>query len=184
MIEAIMEITLDVARQNRNRLYYGVENDVGARYLNVTITANGEEMEITGGTPSINFRRPDGEALSFEGVINGDGTVKVPVTKWALAVPGEVTASVSVSDEGKRLSTTEFYIMSQGAVNSSEETGEEESGGTSGGGTGTGTEVVANPDEEATATLTKIKIGGVVYSIPTGGGAPGEPYGGEYEVIE
>jgi hypothetical protein len=165
MIESVFDIVLDAVRPNRNRVYYGVENDVGARYLAVTITANGEKIEITDGTPSINFRRLDGETLSFDGVLNGDGTVKVPVTSWALSIPGEVTASVSVSGEGKRLSTTEFYIMSQGAVNRSEETGEEKPV--------VGKEIVANPEEEATENLTKIKINGIVYAIPFA-----EEYGG------
>lgn len=37
----------------------------------------------------------------------------------------------------------------------------------SGGGGGEGTTVVANPEEEATDTLSKIKIGDVVYSLET-----------------
>ncbi len=43
--------------------------------------------------------------------------------------------------------------------------------------------IAPNPSEEATETLTKIKIGNTVYGLPEGGGAY-ETYGGEYEVIE
>lgn len=41
------------------------------------------------------------------------------------------------------------------------------------GGGGSGTEVIANPEEEATDTLRKISVDGTVYSIPTGGGEGG-----------
>jgi len=47
-----------------------------------------------------------------------------------------------------------------------------------------GTGVKANPEEEATESLTKIMIGGTVYALPMGGGGSYETYGGEYEVIE
>lgn len=47
-----------------------------------------------------------------------------------------------------------------------------------------GSNIEANPAEEATGTLSKVKIGGVVYSLPVGGGGAYETYGGEYEVIE
>lgn len=38
------------------------------------------------------------------------------------------------------------------------------------GGSGSGTEVIANPDTEATEELEKLSVSGTTYSIPSGGG--------------
>lgn len=119
MIEASINIQLDTVLRNRTRIFYGVQNDTGARFINAKIAVMGNALKITGGIPSINFRRQDGESASYEGSVNADGSVKVPVTQWALDVPGEVTCSVSVRSGEKKLTTTEFFIMAQAEVNGS-----------------------------------------------------------------
>ena len=126
MVEAIIDLCLDVVRQNRTRIFYGVKRDYGARFINVTLTVDGDPLYISEGVPTINFRRPDGEENAFKGSLNGDGTAKVPVARWALDIPGEVVCSVSLLKDTKRLTTTEFYIMSQAEVYSGEETGEDQ----------------------------------------------------------
>ena len=167
MIESVFDIILDTVTPNRNRIYYGVQTDSGARFLNVTVATAGRPIHIDEGTPYINVRRADGEKNSFEGTLNEDGTVRVPIEQWALEVPGEVTASVMVVNGERKLSTTEFYIMAQEDVNP------EVAGKTAEG----GVFVVANPEEEATEILTKIKIFGKTYSLPFA-----EEYGGEVDV--
>ena len=126
MVEANISMNLDTVLQNKTRIFYGVQRDHGARFLNVRMMVDGTALYVENGVPMINFQRPDGEENSFKGSVNDDGTVKVPIVSWALEVPGEVICSVSLIKDNAKLTTTEFYIMAQSAVsdqNASEDDG-------------------------------------------------------------
>lgn len=117
MLEAVVKMNADTVLPNRTRIIYGVKNDAGTRFIDLRVTVAGNPINMMGGNPTINFRRPDGEKASFAGTVNADGTLRLPVQKWALDIPGEVVCSATMTNGNLRLSTTDFYIMANDAVN-------------------------------------------------------------------
>lgn len=117
MAESNIHIQLDTVRKNNVRLIYAVQNDYGARWITAEITTDGRKNDIgITAAVSINAKRPDGKKSAFSGVVNADGTVKVPVTSWMMETEGEVICSVSAVGEGYRLTTTQFYVQAQESI--------------------------------------------------------------------
>ena len=117
MAESNVNIMLDTVRRNRINIIYAVENDYGARFITATIMTDGKKKAIErAAVVTINAERPDGQRKAFEGSVNEDGTVRVPVTQWMLEFEGEVVCSVSIVTSTSRLTTTHFYIQAQYSV--------------------------------------------------------------------
>lgn len=117
MAESNVNIMLDTVRRNRISVIYAVENDYGARFITAAIMTDGKKKAVKKtAVVTINAERPDGQRKAFEGSVNEDGTVKVPVTQWMLEFEGEVVCSVSVVTSTSRLTTTHFYIQAQYSV--------------------------------------------------------------------
>jgi hypothetical protein len=117
MAESNVNIMLDTVSRNRINIIYAVENDYGARFITATIMTDGKKKAIErAAVVTINAERPDGQRKAFEGSVNEDGTVRVPVTQWMLEFEGEVVCSVSVVTSTSRLTTTHFYIQAQYSV--------------------------------------------------------------------
>ncbi len=117
MAESNVNIMLDTVRRNRISVIYAVENDYGARFITAAIMTDGKKKAVKKtAVVTINAERPDGQRKAFEGSVNEDGTVKVPVTQWMLEFEGEVVCSVSIVTSTSRLTTTHFYIQAQYSV--------------------------------------------------------------------
>jgi len=112
MPEAIFDISADVTRNNRSCRVIAKQFDVKSRYLRVRITNHGRAVIVPKSAKVIiNVRRPDGAAKAFSGVVNPDGTVKVPLHSWALELEGELRCDISViGTDGSRLTTTSFNV--------------------------------------------------------------------------
>lgn len=112
MPEAIFDISADVNRNNRSCRVIAKQFDVKSRYLRVRITNHGRAVIVPKSAKVIiNVRRPDGAAKAFSGVVNPDGTVKVPLHSWALELEGELRCDISViGTDGSKLTTTSFNV--------------------------------------------------------------------------
>lgn len=112
MAQIIQKISVDVSNPNFFKAIVAKQYDSNSRFLNATLTHNGEKIEVLPtSTVTINARRKYGGEKSFYGVVNDDGTVTVPLTYWMLELEGTVDCDISVIDaEDKKLSTTKFVL--------------------------------------------------------------------------
>ena len=112
MAQITREISVDVAKANIFQAIVAKQNDNNSRFLKVTLTNEGEPLEIaSSSTVTINALREDGEAKAFLGTVNADNTVTVPLTNWILALDGNVKCDITVLDtENRKLTTTLFTL--------------------------------------------------------------------------
>ena len=97
MIQTIKKITLDVYKPNLFKLIVAKQGDSNSRFLKATIVNDGRKIDIPITAKAlINASRVDGQAKSFEGCVNADGTVTVPLTHWMLEVGGVVLCDISI----------------------------------------------------------------------------------------
>lgn len=123
MPEAIFDISADVTRDNRLCRVMAKQFDVKSRFLRVHITNRGRAVIVPeSSTVTINVRRPDGEAKAFSGTVNPDGTVKVPLTGWALELEGVLCCDVTIiGSDGSKLTTTSFKVTVERSTYSGED---------------------------------------------------------------
>ena len=123
MIQAIKKITLETCKPNLFRIIAAKQGDSNSRFLRATIVNDGRKIEVPlTATVTINASRGDGQAKSFAGCVNTDGTVTVPLTHWMLELGGVVTCDVSViGAESTKLTTSQFIIETESATCTDEE---------------------------------------------------------------
>lgn len=112
------EISVDVAQLNRFAAIVAKQYDKQSRFLKVTLLDSGERINVdSASTAVINARREDEAAKTFEGTVNSDGTVTVPLTYWMLQLDGTVKCDISIITATKTvLSTTLFELEVQEAA--------------------------------------------------------------------
>ena len=111
-------VTLFTTQLNRFQALVAKQFDKVSRFLDCTIVGENDEVLSIPSSASvyINARRSDDESASFTGSVNGDGTVRVPISYWMLTLDGPVYADVSIYTENETvLTTTEFEIYVQRA---------------------------------------------------------------------
>lgn len=114
MAESIIKKTLDTVRQNRTSTIYAVQNDYSARFIDAIITSDNAPIFVeSGASVTINARRRDNQAKAYEGTVNDNGSVRVPITQWMLGIEGAVICTISIFTTETKLSTTQFIIESQ-----------------------------------------------------------------------
>lgn len=107
-------ITLDVAEQNLIPPVQAKQFDSESRFLKVQLTDKGENITVAlGSTVYFNVLRADGQKHTYSGTVNNDGTVTVPLTRWALSLDDIVYGSVSIINGDVRLTTLSFQINVQ-----------------------------------------------------------------------
>ena len=112
MATIMREITVDVAQVNRFAAIVAKQYDKQSRYLKVHITNMEQEMRIDpAAMVIINARREDDVAKSFEGVVNEDGTVTVPLTSWILGLDGTVLCDISIIVGTEVMLTTTLFEL-------------------------------------------------------------------------
>ena len=123
MIEIIKELNIEVSKKNVFQAVVAKQYDMNTRFIKATLVDGGEKIYINQSETIIvviNAQRPDGESKGFDGVINDDGTVTVPLHSWMLDVVGTVTCDISVidtaADNGKKLTTTSFTLLVEKAA--------------------------------------------------------------------
>ena len=125
--------------------------------IDAIITAEASRQAAEAGRVNAEAERISAETARTSAEETRVGTFNSLETDMKAAMESIVSPTVSV------LQTTSGYEMVVTDKNGEKKYPLSISNG--GDGTGAGTEVVANPDEEATETLTKIKIGDVVYTV-------------------
>lgn len=112
MAQIVKEISVDVAKRNLFQAIVAKQHDSNSRFLKVTLVNEGEPILVdTTSVVTINACRADGSAGAFAGVVNGDGTVTVPLTNWMLELDDTVKCDITVVDaESRKLTSTSFEL--------------------------------------------------------------------------
>ena len=123
MIEIIKELDVEVTKPNIFQAIVAKQYDMNTRFLRVTFKDGGTRIDIPNIETArviINAERKDGQAKGFDGVINDDGTVTVPLHSWMLELDGTVICDISVidmaADDNKKLTTTSFTLLVEKAA--------------------------------------------------------------------
>lgn len=119
MTPIIKEITFEVSNPDVPQTVLAKQGDADSRFLKARFVCDGEEVSIsTNASVVINaFRLSDGMSESFEGVVNDDNTVLVPLHQWMLAFEGVVQSDISVFSGEKKLTSPIFNVKVERAVN-------------------------------------------------------------------
>lgn len=119
MTPIIKEITFEVSNPDVPQTILAKQGDADSRFLKARFVCDGEEVSIsTNASVAINaFRLSDGMSESFEGVVNDDNTVLVPLHQWMLAFEGVVQSDISVFSGEKKLTSPIFNVKVERAVN-------------------------------------------------------------------
>ena len=123
MIKIIKELNVEVTKPNIFQAIVAKQYDMNTRFLKVAFMDCGTRIDIPN-TPTlsvvINAERKDGQSKGFDGVINDDGTVTVPLHSWMLELEGTVICDISVIDstaeDNKKLTTTSFTLIVEKAA--------------------------------------------------------------------
>ena len=124
----VKKLTIDVAKKNKTQKIIAKQYDNKSRFINATITNEGEKLTIgSDKRVLINALREDENSKSFEGSVLEDGTVLVPITYWMLENEGLVECDISIiGSEEESLTTTVFYINVEAASRSNDDISEDE----------------------------------------------------------
>ena len=127
MAIVVKPITVEVSKPNVFQAIAAKQNDCNSRFLQVTFANEGEKIDIPlSAKVTINAERKDGQSNSFFGVVNGDGTVTVPIHSWILELPGYVDCDVSIIEEDSKLTCTTFSLLVEEASHNSDDISEDE----------------------------------------------------------
>lgn len=123
MIEIIKKLDVEVTKPNIFQALVAKQYDMNTRFLKVTLKDGGTRIDVPNIETAkvvINAERKDGLAKGFDGVINDDGTVTVPLHSWMLELDGTVICDISVidtaTDDNKKLTTTSFTLIVEKAA--------------------------------------------------------------------
>ena len=117
------QITLDVSRPNNIPSISAKQFDEDSRFLKINLVNGTEDISVESDSAVlINIARADGESNSYNGSVNEDGSVTVPLSNWLLSVEGTSSASVSIIQNGERLTSLSFDITVQPCESAAEPT--------------------------------------------------------------
>ena len=118
------KLILDVSRENTSIEVRAKQNDVNSRFLRIALKSGIRPITVdSDAVVTINAKRTDGQAKSFQGSVNDDGTVIVPITRWMMEKAETLICDVSVIDatSERKLTTMAFNLVIETATNSSDE---------------------------------------------------------------
>jgi hypothetical protein len=123
LIKIIKELNVEVTKPNIFQAIVAKQYDMNTRFLKVTFVDCGTRIDIPATDTTkvlLNAERADGQSKGFDGVINEDGTVTVPLHSWMLELEGTVVCDISVidtaTDDEKKLTTTSFTLFVEKAA--------------------------------------------------------------------
>ena len=119
MISIIKEITLEVSKPNLFQAITAKQGDYDSRFLKAKFVCEGSEIAIARDSSVIinALRMSDGKSNSFDGEVNEDNTVLVPLHEWILTFEGLVQCDVSIINGDKKLTSTSFLVNVEKAAN-------------------------------------------------------------------
>ena len=123
MIEIIKELKIEVSKPNVFQAVVAKQYDMNTRFIKATLVDDRDIVRIPS-RPTvkaiINAERPDGLSKGFDGEVNSDGTVTVPLHSWMLEMEGTVICDISIvdtaADDNKKLTTTAFTLLVEKAA--------------------------------------------------------------------
>jgi hypothetical protein len=123
LIKIIKELNIEVTKPNVFQAIVAKQYDMNTRFIKATFVDCGERIDIPN-SPTlsvvINAERIDGQSKGFDGEINEDGTVTVPLHSWMLELEGTVICDISVidtaTDNEQKLTTTSFTLIVEKAA--------------------------------------------------------------------
>ena len=123
LIRIEKQISLELTKPNIIQAIVAKQYDMNSRFLTVTLTNEGDKIDVPYRESTkvvINAQRVDGQSKGFEGKVNENGTVTVPLTSWMLELEGTVICDISVidttSEQEKKLTTTSFTLLVEKAA--------------------------------------------------------------------
>lgn len=125
MIEIIKELKIEVSKPNIFQAIVAKQYDMNTRFIKATLVDGSDVIYIPNDPDRsvkvvINAERPDGQSKGFDGEVNDDGTVTVPLHSWMLELEGTVICDISVidteADDNKKLTTTSFTLLVEKAA--------------------------------------------------------------------
>lgn len=123
-VQIIRNVSADVVKRGTTRNIYAKQYDLNSRFLNVRIQEDGKDIIVNHNSiVTLNVKRSDGEVNTFDGVVNPDGTVTVPIPSWLLSVAGTHVCDISTISRGSvdiKLTTMQFNIIVEAAAASDE----------------------------------------------------------------
>ena len=127
--KVVSKITVDLFAENTYLTMSSKQGDTKSRYVQATITANGNPAPIPQGLAIfINYLRADGESRSYAAErITEDGAVEFVFPAWALEIARRLKCDISTFDSaGAKLSTAVFYVQVEPACSFAQSVSEEE----------------------------------------------------------
>lgn len=105
-------IKLDLDGKPSGLCVYAKQGDGDSRFLNVSLTCQGQPYTPSGVQINFRARKPDGTMIYDPAELREDGTVTVELTDQTLAAAGPVLADLCLcGSEGQILSTGSFLIL-------------------------------------------------------------------------
>ena len=111
-MDITQKITLDLDRRSVYTAICAKQGDTKSRKVQITLVSGGAVYKAPSGAQAkFRAQKPDGTMVLNPAAVNSDGTVTVELTRQTIAVPGEVTADVYLTDSaGAVLSSASFVI--------------------------------------------------------------------------
>lgn len=128
-MQLIQKVTIDCIKINRFETTVAKQGDINSRFLCVTLTANDSPIKVgTENIVLIDSIRADGQHKPFDGVVNRDGTVTVPLSNWLLSCYGNAKCEIIIIDKnnGHKLSSTSFTLTVQERISNDTEPSSDE----------------------------------------------------------
>lgn len=112
MVQCMCKMMLDVAEHDTVQSIVARQGDSATRFLRLRLAAYGEPMRVEESVIVVlNAKNSVGEVRSFEGEVNADGTVTLPITAWMLQTIGVLQCDVSLFDvAGGKLTSPMFEV--------------------------------------------------------------------------
>ena len=112
MAQCMCKMMLDVADRDTVQSIVARQGDSATRFLRLRLAAYGEPMRVEeSAIVVLNAKNGAGEVRSFEGEVNADGTLTLPITAWMLQSIGVLQCDVSLFDvAGGKLTTPIFEV--------------------------------------------------------------------------
>ncbi len=133
MAQCMCKMMLDVADRDAVQTIVARQGDSATRFLRLRLAAFGEPLRVEdSATVVINVKNGAGEVRAFEGEVNVDGTITLPINAWMLQSVGVLQCDASVFDAaGGKLTTPSFEVEVVASVAADEALPGDDDGGES-----------------------------------------------------
>lgn len=112
MAQCMCKMMLDVADRDAVQSIVARQGDSATRFVRLRLASFGEPMRVEeSASVVLNVKKASGELRAFDGEVNSDGTLTLPINAWMLQSIGVLQCDASIIDiAGGRLTTPSFEI--------------------------------------------------------------------------